>query len=322
VSAATLFNLFLLTALVGLPDQNKPVILTSNGQQYGIWVSPPDTIGAGQNDVEHPPCASSNATIEGFSITGFTIKDFEMHGVHLACVHGFSITNNVADGNQVYGLFPIVSENGVLSNNEVKNTPFDAALYIGQSRKVLISGNKVHDSLIGIELENIRDCTIIQNHSFNNTAGIVIDSAPSLTRPSAMDNLISGNLVTQNNKQGIPDGPPSGIGILVTVADDTLIFDNQVSDNQLSGIFVTSRVCPGDPTCGDPHFIPTSNNNRIVANNVVGNGTVPNINPLLDALRADLSWDGTGSDNCWSFNQFVTSASPPPTTLSSCNASP
>lgn len=308
--------------LVGLPSRGRPVVLASTGQLYGIWVSPTDTIGAGQNDVEHPPCASSGATVEGFTISGFTLKNFDMHGLHLACVRGFSITNNIADGNQVYGLFPIVSENGVVSNNEVKNTPFDAALYVGQSRKVLISGNKVHDSLIGIDLENIRDCTIIQNRSFNNTVGIVIDSAPGLTRPSGKDNLVSGNLVTQNNRPGIAEGPPSGIGILVTATDDTLLFDNQIRGNQLSGIFVTSRVCPGDPNCGDPLFLPTSNNNRIISNKVLGNGTVPNDNPLLDALRADLSWDGTGSGNCWSFNQFTTSASPLTTTLPGCNLSP
>lgn len=47
--------------LVGLAKKKSPVVLLSNGQQYGIWVSPADTIGPGQSDEEHPPCASSGA---------------------------------------------------------------------------------------------------------------------------------------------------------------------------------------------------------------------------------------------------------------------
>jgi hypothetical protein len=43
--------------------------------------------------------------------------------VHLACVKGFNLSNNIADGNQLYGLFPIVSQQGIVANNESKNTP-------------------------------------------------------------------------------------------------------------------------------------------------------------------------------------------------------
>lgn len=257
--------------------------------------------------------------IKGFSIKGFTLKDFDMHGLHLACVRNFSITNNIADGNQVYGIFPIVSENGVVSNNEVKNTPLDAGLYVGQSRNVLISGNKVYDNLIGMDLENLRNCKITRNLSFNNTVGIVIDSAPNLTRPKTNGNQILRNVITKNNRQGILEGPPSGIGILASAVDNTLIVNNKITGNDLSGIFLSSRVCQDDPTCGDPNFIPTSNGNRILANKLTGNGTVTNSNPLLDALRADLSWDGTGIENCWLNNSFATSVSPTSTELPECS---
>ncbi len=83
-----------------------------------------------------------------------SVKGFAVHGVHLAYVKEFNLSNNIADGNQVYGLFPIVSQQGVVANNEAKNTPFDAALYVGQSKNIVISSNRTHDSLIGIELEN------------------------------------------------------------------------------------------------------------------------------------------------------------------------
>jgi hypothetical protein len=50
-------------------------------------------------------------------------------------------------------------------------------------------------------------------------------------------------------------------------------------------------------------------------NRVVGNGTVPTGFPPLDALLGDLIWDGSGTGNCWSHNQFNTSV---PSPLPSC----
>ena len=55
---------------------------------------------------------------------------------------------------------------------------------------------------------------------------------------------------------------------------------------------------------------PQSDGNRIFKNFVRGNGTMPVADPLLDAFRADLSWDGTGNDNCWKANDFDTSVPP------------
>lgn len=307
--------------VIGLSTPHRPVVLESMGnQRYGIWVSPPDTTGIGQADEEHPPCAFSHQQIEGFSLIGFTIRGFNAHGVHLACTKGFNLSDNIADGNQVYGLFPIVSQDGVMANNEAKNTQFDAALYIGQSDNVVISGNSAHDNFIGIQLENSRHCTIINNHIAKNTTGILIDSSHGLTCPSSKNNLIAFNEVKQNNAIGILQGTPSGIGILVAAANDTTIINNHIENNNLSGILVSSQVCqtnPSDPTCGDPSFDPTPNHNRIIANTFIKNGTVPNDNPILEFLRADLSWDGTGLNNCWSMNQFETSAGPLP--LPSCN---
>jgi parallel beta-helix repeat protein len=302
--------------LIGESTPKNPVILLNNGgsQNYGIWVSPIDTTGVGQNDIEHPPCASSGRLVNGFTLQGFTVKGFAVHGVHLACVRGFDLSNNIADGNQVYGLFPIVSQQGIVANNEAKNTPFDAAIYVGQSRNIVVSGNKTHDSLIGIELENSQACTLIGNQAKNNTVGILIDSAPGLTRPLSQGNFVTANNVVGNNLPSqSPEGFPVGIGILVTAANTTTLLGNRVSDNHSSGIVVSSFICPASG-CGDPTFDPTSNGNRITANILSNNGLLPD--PLIGPFAADLAWDFSGSSNCWSLNQFNTSF---PSTLASCN---
>jgi parallel beta-helix repeat protein len=312
--------------LVGLPTPARPVILeNAGGQSFGVWVSPSDSIGAGpESDPEHPPCALSGARIEGFSLSGFTVRGFEKDGVHLTCVDSFWLTDDVADHNGAYGLFPLASRNGVLSNNEAMNTPADAAIYVGQSENVLIAANRVHDNLLGIEVENSRNCSVTGNEVYGNTLGVIVDLLPFLETRTQQNTLVSGNEVRDNNRPSTaePDDLlgvfPSGIGILLTSADTTTLRKNIVTGNQFVGVGVVS-VCLAFSLLGQPcdglDIDPQPDGNRIIANLVRGNGTQSVPNPLLDAFRADLAWDGTGTDNCWKANAFGTSV---PALLPSC----
>lgn len=307
--------------LIGVPSPARPVILENVGNQpYGIWVSPPDSAGPGpQSDPEHPPCALSGATINGFSLSGFTIRGFDADGVHLVCVDGFSITNNVADANEVYGLFPIVSRNGVIANNEVTNTARDAGIYVGQSDNVLITNNRVHDNLLGIEVENSRGCGVMSNQVYGNTFGVFIDIEPFLDRNIQEGTLVELNLIHDNNRPNSSEAGdplallPAGIGVLLAGADTTSVFANTVLRNQFVGIgvvsFCLSLALQGQP-CDGLDIDPNPDANHIVANFVHQNGTVPQPVPALDAFRADLSWDGSGGGNCWKANSFGASVPP------------
>jgi parallel beta-helix repeat protein len=304
--------------LVGLATRGRPVILeNAGGQSFGIWVSPSDSIGAGpQSDPEHPPCSVSETRIVRFSLSGFTVRGFDQHGVHLTCVDGFWLVDNVVEGNRVYGLFPIASRNGVLSNNEAMNTASDAAVYIGQSDNVLITVNRVHDNLLGIEVENSRNCSVIGNEVYGNTLGVLIDLLPFLQANTQQSTLVSLNEVHDNNRPNTaePDDLlgafPPGIGILLTAADTTTVRKNIVTGNQFAGIGVVSDCLAfsllGQP-CDGLGIDPQPDGNRIIGNTVRGNGTQPVPSPLLDAFRADLVWDGTGTENCWKDNVFGTS---------------
>lgn len=312
--------------LVGLSSRTRPVVLENAGNQaFGIWVSPSDSMGAGSEaDPEHPPCGLSGARINGFSLSGFTVRGFGEDGVHLACIDGFALTNNVVDGSGVYGFFPVASHNGFVSNNEVMNTAMDAAIYVGQSDRVLIAANRVHDNLLGIEVENSRNCSVVANEVHGNTIGIIVDIMPFLEIGTQQNTFVSLNRVHDNNRAntaeaGDPLGAlPAGIGILLVGADTTTITANTVTGNQYVGIGVVSfcleAALLGLP-CDGLDIEPQSDSNRVSENLVQGNGTVPLPDPLLDALRADLTWDGTGSGNCWKANAFGTSV---PSLLPSC----
>lgn len=311
--------------LVGLSSPTRPVILeNAGGQSFGIWVSPADSVGVGpESNAENPPCVVSGATIKGFSLSGFTVRGFGADGVHLACVNGFWLTGNVADGNAVYGLFPIASRNGVISRNEAMHTSSDASIYVGQSENVLIAANRVHENLLGIEVENSRNCSVTGNEVYGNTLGILVDLLPFLGTKTQENTLVSLNEVHDNNRPNTaePDDIlgvfPSGIGILLAAADTTTVRKNIVTGNQFSGVGVVS-LCLAltllGQSCDAVDVDPFPDGNRIIGNVVKGNGTL-SIPSALDAFRADLSWDGTGTGNCWKGNAFGTSV---PAALPSC----
>jgi parallel beta-helix repeat protein len=306
--------------LVGLSTPTRPVVLeNAGGQSFGIWVSPSDSIGASaESDPEDPPCGVSGKRIRGFSLFGFTVRGFADDGVHLTCVDDFSLTNNVVDGNGVYGFFPVASRNGVLSHNEAKNTAADAAIYVGQSANVLIVANRVHDNLLGIEVENSRNCAVTGNEVYGNTIGVLVDIMPFLQGKTQQNTLVSLNEVHDNNRPNTAEPGdilgifPAGIGILLTGADTTTISRNVVTGNQFVGVGVSSfclALSLLGESCDGLDIDPQPDGNRMVGNVVRENGTQPVPGPL-DAFRADLAWDGTGSGNCWKANASDTSVPP------------
>ena len=307
--------------LVGVSSPGHPVVLeNAGGQSYGLWVSPVDSADP-TADPERPPCGRSGATLHGFVLSGFTLQGFLQHGAHLACVDGFALTGNVSDGNAVYGLFPVLSRHGVIANNEAMHTGQDAALYVGQSDNVLISGNRVHDNLLGIEVENSRHCDVLGNEVYDNTVGILVDVLTDKLRTTQEHTLVAFNRVHDNNRANTanPDDLlavlPAGIGILLVGADTTTVSLNTVKRNGFVGLGVVS-LCLGfalqGQSCTGLDVEPNPDSNRIVGNVVQGNGTVPLSSSLLDAFRADLLWDGTGQGNCWQANAFATSVPPAP----------
>jgi parallel beta-helix repeat protein len=306
----------------GLSRPGAPVVLENAGaQQFGLWVSPANSAGAAQDDPEHPPCGRDGSTVRGFALRGFTVRGFSVHGVHLACVDGFTLRDNSADGNGVYGLFPVVSRHGVISGNTVTNTQTDAGIYVGQSDEVVIAGNRVTGNLLGIEVENSRNCAVAGNEVSGNTLGIFVDILPFLLRGTQESTVVAYNQVHANNREStavpgdILSVVPSGTGILVAGGKGTTVLGNDVRGNQFTGVAVASLCfglalqgndCSGLDIDPDPSF------DRIVGNVVIGNGSAAAfLPPPFDALAADFIWDGSGTDNCWSRNRFGTSVPDP-----------
>jgi len=313
--------------LIGKPRPGRPVVLENAGNQgFGIWVSPANSAGLDpESDPERPPCGVDGSRIQGFRVEGFTVRGFDVHGVHLACVRGFRIEDNVAEGNHVYGLFPVLSQDGIVSGNVVRRSDKDAGIYVGQSDRVVIAGNLAEENLLGLEVENSRDCSVIGNELTGNTLGIIVDILPGILRHTQERTLVASNRVHHNNRANSADRDdiiavlPPGIGILLSGADTTRVTLNDVHHNQFAGIATVSLclafVLEGAKGCPARLDVdPDPDGNRIVGNRVTANGGVPTHTPL-DALSADLVWDGSGAGNCWARNRFDTSA---PAQLPAC----
>jgi len=310
-------------SLVGKSRPGHPVVLENAGEQsFGIWVSPASSVGPGElGDTEHPPCGAGpqRATLAGFTLSGFTVRGFSEHGVHLACVDRFSLSDNHADANHVYGLFPVRSSRGVIAGNLVTETETDAGIYVGQSDNVLIAGNVVHDNLLGIEVENSRNCAVIGNDAYQNTFGIFVDILPFLQSKTQDATLVAFNSVHDSLLSNAADPEellgmlPPGIGILIAGGDRTTVMMNHVTRNAFTGIAVVSLCLASaiqGQECPQLDVDPDSDGNRIVGNKVLENGKLP-VPPPFDQMEADLFWDGTGKGNCWSGNVFTTSIPSP-----------
>jgi parallel beta-helix repeat protein len=294
--------------LIGMSSPDAPVVLeNAGGQKNGIWVSPADSVNTENTEEgEHPPCGENGALVHGFLLEGFTVRGFAQYGVYLACVDGFTLTRNLAQDDQVYGLFPVRSHHGTLSLNEAEGTSLDAALYVGQSDHVAITDNRAHDNLLGLEIENSSDITATKNELFDNTAGLIADIMPNLQKTDQTNVVIAENNVHDNNRpntieMGSTSETPPGTGLVVLGGSMVTVRDNTVANNDFQGIIVSS-YCTGLPTaCTDLDIDPDPQNVHVVDNQLANNGT-NETDPLLSHFAADLFWDHKGQGNCWSGN--------------------
>jgi parallel beta-helix repeat protein len=295
--------------LVAQSTTDHPVVIENTGSQMnGIVVAPDDsvTISTDQHPGEHPPCGTNGHLIHGFTLRGFTVRGFDQFGVYLACVDGFTLSQNFTDADKLYSLFPVRSHHGTMSNNEAQNTTLDAAFYVGQSDHITITGNSSHQNLLGIEIENSSDITATNNQVFDNTLGIIADVMPGLQKTDQTNVLIANNDVHDNNHPNTGNAEdtsqtPPGTGIVLLGGSQVMVQHNQVRNNGFAGIIVAS-YCTGVSPCTDLDIDPDPKDCRVANNDLSGNGTMPPADPLERALAADLVWDATGTGNCWTGN--------------------
>jgi parallel beta-helix repeat protein len=298
--------------LVGRSSAFKAVILdNAGGQDRGIEIA--------LEGIDESSCLSnSSERIRGSVVEGFTVSNFD-DGIDVICADNWLVAKCHAVNDLVYGIFPSHCGAGRVTGSSATGAN-DTGIYVGQTNGARIDHNSATGNLSGFEIENATDIELDHNSASGNTAGILTFIVPGDDVKINSGNSIHHNVSKANNRANScldPRDPvcavPPGTGILLVGADNNQIAHNEVDGNDTFGIAVGSFCDFAPGICSLPLDIdPNPDGNKISFNETSGNGGAPF--PLFAAFAADLAWDGSGTNNCWSKNKFGTEIpSPLPT---------
>ncbi|MGI9432150.1 MAG: SO2930 family diheme c-type cytochrome [Myxococcota bacterium] len=179
-----------------------------------------------------------------------------------------------------YGLYPVQCNGVRVEKSEVIGAA-DAGIYVGQSNNIIVTKNKVHGNVAGIEIENSFDADVFKNKTYNNTAGILVFNLPGLSQEGERTRVYQ-NKVTDNNYRnfasGIVGDVPPGTGMLILANDQVEIFKNKISGHVTVGIapvsydFVSGSEGAEPPP---PPFEPHPETIYIYKNKYKNNGADP-----------------------------------------------
>ena len=234
----------------------------------------------------------------GIQIENFKIINYKGNGIMGQAGNNFVLRHNWIIDAGVYGIFPQFGKNGLISHNILTGIE-DAAIYVGMCDNIDVVHNEVFGNVAGIEIENSRHCLVENNLAYDNTGGILAFITPGLPIKTTFDVIIRNNFVSRNNHENfgapgsIVSGIPPGTGILVMAADDVVIEDNIITENDNAGIIITDFKNGGAEASNDPDSEPNPDRIVILDNFMADNGRNP-VGELKALMMTQLS--STGPD--------------------------
>lgn len=208
--------------------------------------------------------------------------------------------------NGAYGIYPVQTEN-VLVEDSIAIGASDAGIYVGQSRNIVVRGNRAEYNVAGIEIENSVGADVYDNVAVNNTGGILVFSMPDLPLAGHSTRLYNNDISNNNTANfAIPGtavaGVPAGTGVLINSNDRIEIFGNEIGNNRTANVLITSFYSSSlqdreqaSEFDGYPEAI------YIYDNNFAGGGNQPDREALeqlrmglfgADGVLPDVVWDG------------------------------
>jgi cytochrome c peroxidase len=313
-------------------DQALPgdVILVEPGIYYeSVYIDTPNITVRGiiadeterawtEGTYTRPWLDGENTRSDGFNTTGdnFILEGFGMRGYIGNAVLTTGAQNVVfrdliiygtysGDVQTIYGLYPVECT-GVLIENTIVTGIADAAIYVGQSRgPIIVRDNEVYGNVTGIEIENSTHAEVYHNYAHDNTGGILVFLLPNNPSKVGYGTRVYENVIDNNNHENFgAEGStvsmvPPGTGIMIMTADNTEVFNNEITNNQTAGVALTSLYILYDK---DTVFDlgPLPENNYIHDNTWSNNGYAPKgMAEQLGIPGADIVWTGEGWNNAF-----------------------
>ena len=190
---------------------------------------------------------STNIILEDFSVhdtKGDAIKVQYTDGIIFRRVSA-EWTGGPKESNGAYGLYPVLCQN-VLIEHSVAIAASDAGIYVGQSRDIVVRYSIAVNNVAGIEIENSIDAEVYENHTYDNTGGILIFDLPDLVQKKGGHIRVYNNLIEHNNlfnfapKGSIVGKVIPGTGVMVLATSDVHIYDNTIRNNKSVGTAIVS----------------------------------------------------------------------------------
>ena len=190
---------------------------------------------------------STNIILEDFSVhdtKGDAIKVQYTDGIIFRRVSA-EWTGGPKESNGAYGLYPVLCQN-VLIEHSVAIAASDAGIYVGQSRDIVVRYSIAVNNVAGIEIENSIDAEVYENHTYDNTGGILIFDLPDLVRKKGGHIRVYNNLIEHNNlfnfapKGSIVGKVIPGTGVMVLATSDVHVYDNTIRNNKSVGTAIVS----------------------------------------------------------------------------------
>ena len=207
--------------------------------------------GAPAADGRYPLLDGENKLDNGFRVTGsfFTIEKLDIrnyteNGVIVQGAYGPTFRDLVIDSTGRYAVYPIASTQVLIEGVKASRIA-DAALYVGQSKDIIVRNNEAFASVTGIEIENSVNAVVENNYVHDNTGGILVFLLPHLNAKDGRDSLVKNNRIENNNlpnfaAEGIVARVPPGVGMIILAADSTEVTGNTFSGNGSTAIAVVS----------------------------------------------------------------------------------
>jgi parallel beta-helix repeat protein len=263
----------------------------------------------GRNELTDAVIASGHRfTIEGFALRNYTSNGITVHGATKVAFRDLEIENT-----GLYGVYPVECKDVLVTGVRASGIR-DAAIYVGQSRDIVVKGNEVFGNVTGIEIENSTNALVEENHAHDNTGGILVFLLPNNPSKVGSDTRVVRNRVIANNHPNFGDPTaivskvPPGTGIFIMGADRTEVADNEIRGNDSFGVAVVS-LKQAFPKGATFDVGPTPEGNWIHGNVMADNGRNPAPAVVAAGGGGDLVWDGSGWDN--RFDQSGARSVPP-----------
>jgi len=201
--------------------------------------------------------------VTGVTVQNLTIYDAPGNGLRIfrteyVTVRGVKVGWSVADPaspnydssqsswthDGSYSFYPVLCHH-VLIEDSVSVGSSDAGVYVGQSNDILVRRTEAFHNVAGFEFENTYRAEFIDNVAHDNVGGFLVFDLPGRAQ-SGEKNLVHHNESYNNNiKSFAPRGAivgdvPSGTGMLVLASDQLELYDNNIHDNNTSGLFIVN----------------------------------------------------------------------------------